>query len=172
MSALTDEIRSKIAKASGLKGGFYERDVAKKICTFFGASSKDWTQYFNRTRRTTGGQPDGDLFPKNEMANIWFGSGMGPIETKYRKEWAFDQLFKNPEGCHLTKYWLKSNADTGSDSSIVVFSKAHVTDYILTVYNEVVTPPVILYRAAETTLIICTLTNFLQSIWPDPPTIR
>lgn len=124
------EMRAKIGRSSSAKGGMYERDVAKKICSFFGYNPKEWEFHWLRTKRTKGGQPHGDLKPVGPLAELWYGAGLGPIEAKSRKEWSFMELWKNPEGCKLHKYWQKSNADTHSDNSVVCFTKPYSPDFV------------------------------------------
>jgi len=125
---LPPEVRAKINKRNSQKGGAYERDVGKKLAAYHGF---DWTQAFLRTKRTTGGQPHGDLMPIMEMYDIWKAAGLGPIECKNQKGWSFDEVFKRPNTCTLIKFWLKSNDDTNSKDSIVFFTKSGVKDYVL-----------------------------------------
>ena len=128
----TEELKSKLAKRSINKGSNYERKIAKLFCSYFGLDARDWQQHFLRTKRTTGGQPHGDLLPAGEMARIWAGSPFGTIECKDRNtEWTFDQVFKSPNTCKLVEYWFKSQEDTNDDTTIVFFTKNGITDYVL-----------------------------------------
>ncbi len=166
---LPPEIRSKINKRNSQKGGAYERDVAKKIAAYHGI---DWKQAFLRTKRTTGGQPHGDLMPIHEMYTIWKDAGLGPIECKHQKVWSFDEIFKRPNTCTVFQYWLKSNDDTNSDNSIVFFTKAGVLDYVLIRDDSGMSDiPAILFNATDPqTKInymfkIITLERFLKTTW-------
>jgi len=166
---LPPDVRAKINKRSAQKGSEYERVVAKKISSYFGI---DWRQAFLKTKRTTGGQPHGDLMPIQEMYNTWKAAGLGPIECKNRKEWSFDEVFKRPNTCTLFQYWLKSNKDTGKDNSIIFFTKPGVTDYVMHLSEdgkmtgslltfEVDVDQTILYFTIQT------LPSFLHKHWPE-----
>ena len=170
---LTDEQRSKIAKRSSAKGGEYERRVAKLIAGYFGL---DWGKAFLRTKRTTGGQPHGDLKPIDDMYMIWKGSGYGTIECKCRKEWSFNEIFKNPAKCSIADYWLKSCVDTNDERTIVCFTKAGVTDYVLFPLYDLgssspkdFTFPHIILPLNGRFFMISTLKDFLRYTWPNEP---
>lgn len=161
---ISQEIRQKINKRNSQKGGDYERKVAKMISDYHGL---EWKNSFLKTKRTTGGQPHGDLLAIKDMGGIWYASKLGPIECKNRStEWSFDQVFKNPENCQLIKYWLKSNEDTSSDNSVVFFTKVGVTDYVLHIDDDKYIEPVIKFTARGEHFLIQTAKNFLLSHWP------
>ena len=128
------QIRSKMGKRSSSRGADYEREVAKKICNYFGENSKEWEKHFRRTKRTKGGQPEGDIVPRGRILEEWNYAELGPIEAKNRIEWSLMELFKNPKGSKLYNYWLKSNEDTYSNNSIVCFTKPYAPDLVF--YNE------------------------------------
>lgn len=163
------DIRSKIGKRSSAKGGEYERRVAKLISEYH---KIDWKKAFLRTKRTTGGQPHGDLKPIDEMALIWKGMRLGPIECKNRKEWSFDSVFKRPRSCKLMEYWLKSNEDTGTTDSVLFFTKPGVSDYVMLLDDERIGGQTVIKfqtnfkDALPDNFIICTLGDFLKSLWP------
>jgi len=166
---LPPEIRAKINKRSSQKGGAYERDIGKKIAAYHGM---DWRQGFLKTKRTAGGQPHGDLMPIQEMYLIWKAAGLGPIECKNRKEWAFNEVFKRPNTCTLFQYWLKSNEDTNSDNSIIFFTKAGLIDYVmLREDRSLIDSPGLLFSAVDPktditySFKIITLERFLKSTW-------
>lgn len=166
---LPPDVRAKINKRSSQKGSAYEREVGKKIAAYH---NFDWRQAFLRTKRTTGGQPHGDLMPIMEMYEIWKAAGLGPIECKNRKEWAFDEIFKRPNTCTLFKYWLKSNEDCSSDNSIVFFTKPGVSDYVLIREDKkTIDSPGIYFGAIDPKshtkyyFKIITLDQFLTSTW-------
>ena len=165
---LTDEQRSKIAKRSTAKGGEYERRVAKLISSYFGL---DWGKAFLRTKRTTGGQPHGDLKPIDDMYMIWKGSGYGTIECKCRKDWSFNEIFKNPSKSGVYDYWYKSCFDTNDEMTIVCFTKAGVTDYVMFPYHGEFPPriPSIHFAIEGRFFRITTLKAFLRFTWPNEP---
>jgi hypothetical protein len=161
---LSPELRAKINKYSSQKGGSYERHVAKVISSYHGI---DWKDGFLRTKRTTGGQPKGDIYPIGDMTNLWRSAGLGSIECKNRNtEWSFDELFRRPETCYLFKYWEKSAKDTTDSNTIVIFTKNGVTDYVLFVDDAVPTSaPHILFIANSISFKIMTLLDFLKYKW-------
>jgi hypothetical protein len=165
---LTDEQRSKIAKRSSAKGGEYERRVAKLIASYFGM---DWGKAFLRTKRTTGGQPHGDLKPIDDMYIVWKGSGYGTIECKCRKEWGFNEIFKNPKKCTILDYWIKSRDDTKDAKTVVVFTKAGVTDYVMfpLLQDFVFHGAFASFEAEGQRFMITTLKDFLKFTWPNEP---
>lgn len=170
---LTDEQRSKIAKRSSAKGGEYERRVAKLIASYFGL---DWGKAFLRTKRTTGGQPHGDLKPIDDMYMIWKGSGYGSIECKCRKEWSFNEIFKNTAKCSIIDYWFKSRDDTNDENTIVCFTKAGVTDYVLLPLSNLDATASRDFSFAHIILpvkgrhfMVTTLMDFLRYTWPYEP---
>lgn len=166
---LPPDVRAKINKRSSQKGGAYERDIGKKIAAYH---NMEWTQAFLKTKRTTGGQPHGDLMPIMEMSDIWRAAGLGPIECKNRKEWAFNEIFKRPNTCTLFKYWLKSNEDCSSDNSIIFFTKPGLIDYVLLREDSTTfSLPCICFTAIDPkaekkySFKIITLDKFLTSTW-------
>jgi len=166
---LPPDVRAKINKRSSQKGGAYERDIGKKIAAYH---NMEWTQAFLKTKRTTGGQPHGDLMPIMEMSDIWRAAGLGPIECKNRKEWAFNEIFKRPNTCTLFKYWLKSNEDCSSDNSIIFFTKPGLIDYVLLREDSTAfSLPCICFTAIDPktdkkySFKIITLDRFLTSTW-------
>lgn len=158
---------SRIGKRSAAKGGSYEREVAKKICSFFGLNPKQWEQYWLRTKRTTGGQPHGDILPLPPVADYWYGAGLGPIEAKNRQEWSFMELFKNPSGSKLYGYWTKSNADTSSDNSIVFFTKSYAPDFVFYQSDVKEYDTSISILIEEKTFLIVRLEHFLTYYFPN-----
>lgn len=163
VTRLPPDVRSKIAKQNSAKGGDYERTIGKKISAYH---EMDWKASFLRTKRTAGGQPHGDLKPIDDMYMIWKTAGLGPIECKNRREWAFGQLFKNPEKNKLIEYWLKSNADTNSKNSLVFFTKPGVPDFVLHLDDGTYRPaPVLKFHSQGQDFIIETLKSFLEVTW-------
>ncbi len=163
ISRLPSDMRSKIAKRNSAKGGDYERTVAKKLSAYH---NLEWKTAFLRTKRTTGGQPLGDLKPIDDMADIWKAAKLGPIECKNRRDWAFAQVFKSPEKNVLIGYWLKSNEDTSKDDSLVFFTKPGVPDYVLHLDDGVERKtPTLRFESQGQKFIIETLTSFLQTTW-------
>jgi hypothetical protein len=163
---LSPELRSKINKYNGAKGGSYERHVAKVISAYHGF---DWNDAFMRTKRTTGGQPKGDVFPIGDMYGIWKNAGLGAIECKNRNtEWSFDEIYKRCDTCHLFKYWEKSLEDTKDINTVVCFTKNGVGDYILLLHNGTVEEkfPALYFAASEYSFKIMMLQHFLQWKWP------
>lgn len=162
-SRLPADIRSKIAKRNSAKGGDYERTIAKKLSAYH---DLEWKTAFLRTKRTTGGQPLGDLKAIDEMADIWKAAKLGPIECKNQKVWTVDQIFKSPEKNVIIEYWKKSNADTSSDNSLVFFTKAGVSDYVLHLDDAIErNTPVLRFESQGQKFIIETLKSFLQTTW-------
>lgn len=160
---LSEEARAKINKYNSVKGGTFERDIAKAISAYFGL---EWTTSFLRTKRSVGGQPNGDLCPINEMARIWHAAKLGPLEMKNRVDWTFDQIFKNPSTCKLYQYWLKSNEDTKSENSVLFFTKPGVTSYVLHL-EDVCRYGVkhLSFQVDDKCFIIQTLKDFLEINW-------
>lgn len=180
---LSPEARSKIAKAASVSGGVYEVKIAKIISQFFGFST--WRDAFIKTKRSApgpkkdreegSGQPHGDIVPVARMAQIWYQIGLGPIECKDREEWSFNQIFKDPANNKVVQYWVKSNTDTKSENSVLVFTKAHMIDFVLhpsdgnqgkagllLILDGV---DVKLPHRDKVYLVIQPLTSFLQSHW-------
>ena len=159
-----DELRSKIAKRSSQKGGEGERGAAKLIATYFGIP---WGDAFIRTKKTTGGQPLGDILPIKEMWVKWHASGFGAIEAKNRVEWDFHQVFKQPNNNKLAEYWFKSRDDTHDENTVVIFTKAAAPYYILHVSDDFAyTCPTLLFNSREHRFTILKLTDFLSERWP------
>lgn len=162
---LPDNIKAAIAKRSRNKGSNYEREVAKKIASYFGWK---WSDAFIRTSLSSYAQPEGDLRPINDMKNLWQGARLGPLECKNRASWSFDQLFKTPHKSELYRYWTKSNLDTGSDNTILVFTKNGVSDLVMCLVNNVNPTDQVtqIYCKIEgNSFIILTLDNFLKTLW-------
>lgn len=161
---LPDSLKAKIAKRSRDKGSNYEREVAKKIAAHFGWK---WDKAFFRTKPHGMAQPNGDIQPINEMYELWKAEKLGPLECKNRKEWSFDNLFKNPENSYLYKYWKKSNEDTESQNTVLFFTKPSVTDYVM--FNswdlDLGQLPHIQFVAAGEKFFILTLKDFLDFFW-------
>jgi hypothetical protein len=162
-TSLPENIKAKIAKRSRDKGSNYERDVAKKFALYFGL---DWTRAFFRTKPHGHAQPNGDIQPINEMYDYWRAAKLGVLECKNRKEWSFDNLFKNPDKSYLIGYWTKSNTDTKSDNTVVVFTKNGVGDYVLHKADAIYDGPVISFSAVGYDFYIQTLKGFCISHWP------
>ena len=161
VAAVAPDIRAKIAKRSRTKGSNYEREVAKKIANYFG---EEWSSCFFRTKPHGMAQPNGDIQPINKMYDRWRGAKLGPIECKNRAVWSFDQLFKNPERSELYRYWKKSNEDTKSNNTVLVFTKNGVSDFVMTVDSVcAVAPYLLVVIPFDAKLIIQTLPNFLAA---------
>jgi hypothetical protein len=162
---IPNEIRQQIARRNRAKGSNYERDIAKKIASYF---NWKWDQAFFRTKPHGHAQPNGDLQPINDMYDLWRGAKLGPIECKNRANWTFDQIFKNPEKSELYRYWKKSNDDTNSDNTIVFFTKAGVQDYTMCLSHNIGTDIVnhLSFWIDENRLVIMSLKDFLRTMWP------
>lgn len=159
-----DEIRSKIAKRSSQKGGEGERGAAKQIAAYFGIA---WGDAFIRTKKTSGGQPLGDIMPIKEMWNIWHKAGFGTLECKNRMEWDLHQVFKQPDSNKLAEYWFKSRDDTHDETTVVVFTKSGTPYYILHVNDDFhYTSPVLVFTSKGYRFIILKLSDFLLERWP------
>lgn len=164
LNKLPSDLKAKIAKASRNKGSNYEREVAKKISSYFGWK---WDQAFFRTKPHGMAQPNGDIQPINEMNDVWRAAKLGPLECKSRKEWSFDNLFKNPRNSYIYGYWKKSNDDTNRNDSVVIFTKPSVSDYVLTSNRNLTTvTPCIYFNVDNDYFIIQTLKSFLNDNWP------
>jgi hypothetical protein len=164
---LPNEIKAIVAKRSRSKGSNYERDVAKKIAKHFGWN---WNDCFIRTSLSSYAQPQGDLRPINDMRNLWIGAKLGPLECKNRASWSFDQLFKTPEKSELYRYWKKSNDDTNSDNTVLVFTKNAVSDFVMIRdgildINQAGFTYLSIWGDKEH-LNILKLTDFLNTLWP------
>lgn len=163
LSKLPEDIKAKIAKRSRDKGSNYERDVAKKIADYFGWQ---WSQAFFRTKPHGMAQPNGDIQPINEMNDLWRAAKLGPLECKSRKEWSFNNLFKDVENSYLMGYWYKSNDDTRRNNTVLIFTKPAMTDFVLHVEDGCFLGPVVRFTIKSgQELIIQTLKNFLKSHW-------
>lgn len=165
ISKLPQEIREKLAKRSRDKGSNYERDVAKKIASYFGWP---WDQAFYRTKPHGHAQPNGDIQPINDMYDMWRAAKLGPIECKNRKEWSFNNLFKDPEHSYLGEYWKKSNGDTKHDNTVLIFTKPGVTDFVMfpcDVSFSSNSPHILAYIGGYK-LVVQTLKDFLNEHWP------
>lgn len=164
-----ETLMQKVARRSREKGSNYERTVAKKIAGHFGFK---WEDAFFRTKPHGHAQPEGDIKPINDMQRLWKFAKLGPLECKSRKEWSFDQLFKNPEKSHLYGYWKKSNDDTKSTNSVVVFTKPGVTDYVLVQDDGTIhlnrKNTILRFNVEGVDLVVVTLTYFLNYSFPDP----
>lgn len=164
LAKLPESIKAKIAKASRNKGSNYERDVAKKIAAHFGLN---WQESFFRTKPHGMAQPNGDLQPINEMNDYWKGAKLGPIEAKCRKEWSFDQVFRDPKNSCLYRYWQKSNNDTKKNDTVLIFTKASVSDYVmLSNKNMIPQSTAITFKVDNDFFMIQTLKSFLNEYWP------
>ncbi len=163
---------AKVARHSREKGSNYERDVAKKIAGYFGFQ---WGDAFFRTKPHGRAQPQGDIQPINQMALIWGAAKLGPLECKNQKIWSFDQLFKNAEKSHLYGYWSKSNQDTKKENTVLFFTKAGVTDYVMHLDDNFEEGPVIHFSVGPDFFTkyftIQTLKGFLKSHWPEPHSV-
>lgn len=163
LNRLPPDMRSKIAKRNSAKGGDYERTIAKKLSAYHNI---EWKAAFLRTKRTTGGQPHGDLKPIDDMADIWKLAGLGPIECKNQRAWAFGQVFKSPEKNVIIEYWKKSNDDTNSNNSLVFFTKPGMSDFVLHLDDRIFRgTPHIKFKSQGQTFIIETLKSFLEHVW-------
>lgn len=162
---LPESIKAKIARASRNKGSNYERDIAKKISAYFG---EQWQLNFYRTKPHGMAQPQGDLQPINDMSDRWRAAKLGPIECKLRNsEWSFDQLFKDAKNSYLYRYWDKSNNDTSSHDTVLIFTKNAVSDYIMTVNRNFIPQSVALtFQVDDDFFMIQTLKDFLEETWP------
>ena len=165
---LPQTLKAKIAAKSRAIGSNYERDVAKKLSSYFGISN--WQDAFFRTKPHGHAQPDGDIKPINEMRRIWEGAGLGRIECKRRKEWSFSQFFKNPEKSYVYGYWDKSNKDTNTSNSFVIFTKPGTPDLVFYAYEKnrnQMDDTCLFIQTANNTFVIQTLKAFLTSHFPD-----
>lgn len=171
MSSMSPELKAKIAKRSRTKGSDYERQVAKKIASYFGWK---WDQAFFRTKPHGMAQPNGDLQPINEMNDLWRAAKLGPIECKNRAEWSFGQIFKNPEKSKLYEYWLKSNEDTKKDNTVLFFTKNGLPDLVmekddvtsLNTYSGSILSFFVQGKKSVLLFRIVTLRDFLTARWP------
>ncbi len=163
LTTLPESLKARIARKSRNKGSNYEREVAKKIAGYF---NLEWTRAFFRTKPHGHAQPNGDIQPINEMYEHWRSAKLGVLECKNRKEWSFDNLFRNPDKSYLIGYWKKSNEDTKSNNTVVVFTKNGVSDYVLTLDDDIFEGPIIRFEALEYYFIIQSLKGFLNSHWP------
>jgi len=165
LNKLPESLKAKIARASRNKGSNYEREVAKKIAAYFGWK---WDSCFYRTKPHGMAQPNGDIQPINEMNDLWRVAKLGPIEAKCRKEWSFDQLFKDAKNSCLYRYWEKSNNDTKRDNTVLIFTKASVSDYVMTSNIQMTsTQPAIAFNVGDDFFLIRTLKTFLTENWPN-----
>lgn len=164
-----ETLKQQIARKAREIGSNYERDVAKKICSHFGISK--WQDGFFRTKPHGRAQPEGDIKPINDIQRVWKMAGLGPLECKRRKEWSFQQFFKNPEKSHVYEYWVKSNEDTKSKNSIVFFTKPGTPDLVFYVFEKnknQMGDTVLFIQTPENTFVVQTLKAFLQQHFPDP----
>ena len=123
------EMRAKIGRKSKHKGAHYEHVLARKICSYLGLDAKQ--SFIYAKNHPEAGQAAGDLIPIKRMGNLWRERNFGPIESKNREEWAFNQFFSNNlEKNPVYKYWIKSNEDCGCDNSLIFFTKNHVNDFV------------------------------------------
>jgi len=163
-SKLPESLKAKIARASRNKGSNYERDVAKKISAYFGW---EWDACFFRTKPHGMKQPNGDIQPINDMNDLWRSAKLGPLECKSRKEWNFDQLFKQPSNSCLYRYWEKSNNDTKRDDTVLFFTKPSVSDYVMTANRNLIPiSPALTFKVGNDYFLIQTLKSFLIETWP------
>jgi len=166
-SNLPSDFKAKIAKKSRTKGSNYERDVAKKIATYFG---QNWNDCFIRTSLSSYAQPQGDLRPINQMRDLWIGAKLGPLECKNRATWTFDQLFKRSENSEIYRWWVKSNDDTDSIDTVLVFTKNGVSDYVMIRNTDWIGYSLdfthIKFKVYDEHFLIFTLNNFLSTLWP------
>jgi hypothetical protein len=164
LNALPESIKAKIARASRNKGSNYEREVAKKISAYFGW---EWANSFYRTKPHGMAQPNGDIQPINEMNDLWRAAKLGPLECKSRKEWSFDQLFKEPKNSCLYRYWEKSNNDTNRKDTVLLFTKPSVSDYVMTANRNLIpVSPALTFQVDDDYFLIQTLKSFLVETWP------
>lgn len=170
IESLPESLKARIARKSREKGSNYERTVAKKIAGYFGFK---WDDAFFRTKPHGHAQPDGDIKPINEMQSIWKRAGLGPLECKNRKEWSFGQLFKNPEKSLLLGYWTKSNEDTNTTNTVVIFTKPGVSDFVLYALNGDFTchETFLTFECNDRRFVVHTLVSFLKMQWPDPQSL-
>ncbi len=166
---LPESFKAKIARASRNKGSNYERTVGKKLANYFGIS--DWNEVCYRTKPHGHAQPDGDLKLINQVGMIWRTAGLGPVECKYRREWAFAQFFKTPEKSKVYGYWTKSNGDTKKDNSVIIFTKAGVPDFVFCLDSELYTGTILRLQINDLYFAVQTFPNFLTCHWPDPKSV-
>ncbi len=164
VTSVPPDVRALVARRSRNKGSNYEREVAKKIASYFGWK---WDKAFYRTKPHGHAQPEGDIQPINEMYLLWKSSKLGPIECKNRAEWSWGNFFKNPDKSYIVQYWRKSNADTNTHNTVLIFTKAGMPDFVMWPDDQKYDSdnPYIRFWVGGVVLIIQTLPVFLKSHW-------
>ena len=169
---LPQTLKAKTAARSRAIGANYERDVGKKLGNYFGIS--DWKEVCYRTKPHGMAQPTGDLKLINDVGRIWKNAGLGPIECKRRKEWSFSQFFKSPEKSMVYGYFCKSNEDTKSSNSVVIFTKPGTVDLVFYQFEKnknQMDETVLFVQIKDQTFVVQTLKAFLQQHFPEPQSL-
>ena len=168
-----DAVRARINKNNRARGGNYENAVAKRMAAYFGMSPRDAFMLSRHARGkgkedTRGDQPHGDCVPIKKMSVIWYQAGLGPIETKRTRDWAFAQFLKDGKP-KIYQYWLESNRNTNAENSLVIFSKPAVSaDYVFHRREDAKAGPRHLRLEIEGQwFIVQTLTSFLVANFPE-----
>lgn len=123
--------RSKIGKMSHRKGNKFERDVCKKLGTFFFNDPKSFGRYHSEGNTYF----PGDLGPFIESNIIGtldlIKSFPFCFETKNREEWEFYSLLSSPTNSALFKYWQQTleEAERFSKTPFLIFTKNYKPVY-------------------------------------------
>lgn len=123
--------RSKIGKMSHRKGNKFERDVCKKLGTFFFDNSKSFGRYHT----------EGNTYFPGDLGPFIASNIVGTLdlikafpfcfEVKNREEWDFHSLLGNPTKSCLFKYWEQTleEAERFSKTPFLIFTKNYKPVY-------------------------------------------